>query len=248
MEIVKKDGVEKLRKKRKKYNIEKEELRYLYVDEGKSMVEISKVYECSYATIKCRLKEFKNPIRYYGSFLVNDNNETLHSKYVKGEISHSKYINEWTKIKGHKNWNEYIKKMNYESEKCLPMNKNKECAQYLGIYICENKEFLSKILNIVECMPITNPGYDVVCEKDKKIDVKCSCLDNYNRWNFNIRKNKIADYFLMIAFDNRENLNVIHIWLVNGNANVGKNINYYFSNEFILNTRDAISINKCKKS
>ena len=31
---------------------------------------------------------------------------------------------------------------------------------------------------------------------------------------FNIHQNQIADYFLCLAFDNRQQLNPMHIWLI----------------------------------
>lgn len=45
---------------------------------------------------------------------------------------------------------------------------------------------------------------------------KSSCIGKCNRFSFKVNKNKIADYFLCIAFDNRKNLNVKHIWLLKG--------------------------------
>jgi hypothetical protein len=47
------------------------------------------------------------------------------------------------------------------------------------------------------------------------------------RWSFIIRKNKVANYFLFLAFDNRESLNPEHIWLVPG---------------YIVNDKTTISI------
>jgi len=100
------------------------------------------------------------------------------------------------------------------------MDKNTKCSSYLGIYIAES--LLSKVFNNVERMPNNNPGYDFICGKGYKIDVKSSCIRYHcNRagsWDFNIRYNKIPDYFLLIAFDNRENLNPQHIWIIPGNV------------------------------
>ena len=60
---------------------------------------------------------------------------------------------------------------------------------------------------------------------------------------FLINNNKTADYFLMIAFDNREYLNVQHIWLVKGDSVIEKTKNHN-SKEFIVNEKDSIGISK----
>ena len=94
---------------------------------------------------------------------------------------------------------------------------------WLGIHIAER--VLSKYFENVIRMPYGNPGYDYICSKGYKIDVKCSCLSHGNknfylpsgRWIFGINNNQIADYFLCLAFDNREDLNPMHIWLIPGN-------------------------------
>jgi len=64
-------------------------------------------------------------------------------------------------------------------------------------------------------MPTGNPGYDFLCSKGYKIDVKSATKSkSRNGWMFKISKNRIADYFLLLAFDNRENLNPQHLWLI----------------------------------
>ena len=97
-----------------------------------------------------------------------------------------------------------------------PLGENKETALYLGYYIAEN--VLSNIFKDVKRMGINNSGFDFVCNKGYKIDVKASVLhkNKYKNpyWQFGIRQNNIPDYFLLIAFDNRENLNPLHVWLV----------------------------------
>lgn len=109
------------------------------------------------------------------------------------------------------------------------MKNNKYCDQYLGIHIAER--ILSHIYPNVERMPINNPGYDFICGKGFKVDVKSGCLreDQNNRWLFHINKNIIADYFMCLAFDNREDLNPLHIWLIPGH---------------ILNFKTTVTINK----
>lgn len=98
-----------------------------------------------------------------------------------------------------------------------PHNENKECSQFLGCHVAER--VLSHVFKDVKRMPILNPGFDFICSHGKKIDVKSACLSRtkYPRWGFHIDRNIIADYFLCVAFDNRENLTPIHVWLLPGN-------------------------------
>ena len=96
----------------------------------------------------------------------------------------------------------------------LPMSKNKECSSYFGVHI--NERLLKHCFNDVEVMPYGNKGYDFICNKGMKVDSKSSCLTKKGGWSFNIRRNTIADYFLLVAYDNRKDLNPVHIWLLPG--------------------------------
>ena len=96
-----------------------------------------------------------------------------------------------------------------------PFNENRGCPLFLGVHVAER--VLSHVFKSVERMPFGNPGYDFVCNHDKMIDIKSSCiLKHHDGWFFNITCNTIADYFLCIAFDNREDLNPLHAWLLPG--------------------------------
>lgn len=94
------------------------------------------------------------------------------------------------------------------------MADNKQCAQYLGVAVAE--KILSEIYNNVTKMPYGHRGYDFICNKGKKIDVKSACVNKKGRWEFTIKRNTIAEFFLCLAFDNRTNLTPIHIWLIPG--------------------------------
>jgi len=91
---------------------------------------------------------------------------------------------------------------------------NKRCSRFLGEHISER--VLSYVFRDVERMPHNNKGYDFICNKGYKVEVKSSCLHR-NMYSFKLNQNKIADYFLLIGFDNREDLNPQHIWLIKGN-------------------------------
>lgn len=98
-----------------------------------------------------------------------------------------------------------------------PYNENKECSSYLGCHIAER--VLSHVFKNVEKMPYGNPGFDFICNQGKLIDVKGACLSGkYPSWGFGINRNIIADYFLCLAFDDMENLNPLHIWLLPGSV------------------------------
>jgi len=100
------------------------------------------------------------------------------------------------------------------------MKINKKCSQFLGCNVAE--KVLSHVFIDVKRMPYRNKGFDFICNRGHKIDSKSSCLHE-NRYIFVIKHNKIADYFLCIGFDNRENLNPKHIWLIKNDEIINKN-------------------------
>lgn len=67
-------------------------------------------------------------------------------------------------------------------------------------------------------MPPNNKGFDFICSRGKLIDVKSACIEyrtgRSDSWGFQIKNNKIADYFLCLAFDNRDNITPMHMWLL----------------------------------
>ena len=95
-----------------------------------------------------------------------------------------------------------------------PYNENKKCSSFLGVYVAER--VLSHVFKHVKIMPYGNPGFDFICNRNKMIDVKSSCLHKSGVWMFTIKHNTIADYFLCLAFDNREDLNPLYAWLIPG--------------------------------
>ena len=98
-----------------------------------------------------------------------------------------------------------------------PMSENKKCASFLGVFVAER--VLSRVFKNVQRMPINNHGYDFICGKGFQIDVKSACKrKSRDSWEFHIDHNRIADHFLCLAFDNREDLNPLHIWLLPGSA------------------------------
>jgi hypothetical protein len=115
------------------------------------------------------------------------------------------------------------------------MNENQDCTQFLGICVAE--KVCSEIFHNARRMPNNNPGYDIACNKNKRIDVKSSCIHIFSKtgmgWIFHINKNKTADCFLCIAFDNREDLNILHLWIIPGNV-----LNHLTGTSISVNTLD----------
>ena len=98
----------------------------------------------------------------------------------------------------------------------IPMDENKDCPSFLGVHITET--LMRNIFKDVVMMPYGNPGYDMVCNKGWKVDSKSSCLNANGQWKFYIDRNVIADFFVCTAFDNREDLNVLHVWMIPGDV------------------------------
>lgn len=103
----------------------------------------------------------------------------------------------------------------WETKNDSKMSINKECSSYLGCYIAER--VLIKMFKNVQVMPYGNAGYDFLCGRGYRADVKsCATGDIDNGWMFHIRKNKTANIFVLLAFNNRDDLIPEHIWIIPG--------------------------------
>jgi hypothetical protein len=139
--------------------------------------------------------------------------------------SRTLYKQEW--IKSHPG---YEVNRRHKFGKIKPMSENRECASFLGRHVAE--QVLAGLFDHVEKAPYGNPGWDFVCGKKKRIDCKSSCLRSHHNkrnthWLFNIKRNDKCEYFLCIAFDNRDDLNPLHVWLIPGeliNSKLGLSI------------------------
>jgi len=170
-----------------------------------------------------------------------------YKEYKEEKIRFKEYADILYQTKGYKNYADYRLQTNHRLGLSKSMYKNKASSAYLGIVIAER--VLSKVFKDVKRMPINNPGYDFVCRYGHKIDVKSSCLRYINcscnkNWMFSIRKNKIADYFLLLAFDNRKDLNPKHIWLIKGSEVVRSTL----QNTRLLNDKMTLSITNTKRN
>lgn len=157
--------------------------------------------------------------------------KSMHQKMIGGEITWKEYRERRAITRGFKSYKEQVADWRHKTGRCEPIGQNKAASQYLGVYIAEG--VLSKIFNGIQRMPYNNKGFDFLCLKGLKIEVKSSCLvllkapngEIIPRWQFEIGKNKIADYFLLVAFDNRIDLIPQHIWLIKSSEIVGRNRN-----------------------
>lgn len=98
-----------------------------------------------------------------------------------------------------------------------PYNKAIGTSVYFGVYIAEN--VLEKVFKNIKRMPYGNPGYDFICGRGFKVDSKASRLHHRfahrARWEFKIRNNKVADYFLLLGFnEDALNLEPKKMWII----------------------------------
>ena len=105
---------------------------------------------------------------------------------------------------------------NHRTGRTQPMSEKRDCPMFLGVHVAER--VLSHVFDGVKRMPYNNPGYDFRCGRGYLVDVKSSCRQkrcyHADQWRFGINKNQIAEYFLCLAFDNRDDLTPEHIWLI----------------------------------
>lgn len=159
----------------------------------------------------------------------------------KGFESYSEYRDDFIRKMGFANYNEYRNSRRYEREICLPMNVNEDCPLWLGVHIAER--ILPDIFENPERMRHGNSGYDFVCKNGYKIDVKSSCLYRGKFLGFHIRQNKISDFFLLIGFDNRYDLNVLCMMLIRGTDFM----NNRYSTNRKLNSFDTLAVTNSEK-
>lgn len=92
------------------------------------------------------------------------------------------------------------------------------CSLFLGVHVAE--ELLCRMFKDVKRMPPNNPGYDFICNNGYLVDSKASYKRIRNNrsdsWKFSIKKNTTAEYFVLLAFDNRDNITPMHIWIMPG--------------------------------
>ncbi len=133
-------------------------------------------------------------------------------------LCYQEYLNIIALGRGFTCYEEYGKVWKYYVGMVDPIKENRMDTRFLGIYIAENG--INKIYDGSERMHINNKGYDIICPKGHKIDVKATVLNRYNIFNFAINKNKIADYFVLVGFNNIIELEPLHIWVIKGDESI----------------------------
>lgn len=156
----------------------------------------------------------------------------------KGYASFSEYVRDhsdiWARNKGYDSNNERRNKRDWENGKRIPMSENEDCSLYFGVVKGEEvvKRYFETVFEYVEKLNPTHRWFDFLCrnptqefismyghlgiEKNKeyKIQTKVSSLDCYNCLCFSIKYNQNVDFFILIGFDNRDNLNTVNMWLI----------------------------------
>lgn len=117
---------------------------------------------------------------------------------------------------GYKDFNDYRRNWRYSKGESSPMSENQDCPSWFGVFIGEN--YVIQTFDNPIKMSYGNPGFDWLCKRGEKIDRKGRCLDfskiyDWSGWAFPIRYNNIADWFILSAWDNRDSLTPLHVWM-----------------------------------
>jgi len=131
----------------------------------------------------------------------------------------AEYQNKCAQKRGFKDHAESAKEWAHETGRNLPKEFNENCSVYFGEF---TESLMVQTFEGAAKMPPNNPGFDWTCKRGDKIDNKGSCLvylaDRWaGRWEFYIDYNNIADWFILSAWDNRDSLNPLHVWIFHKN-------------------------------
>lgn len=172
---------------------------------------------------------------------------------------------------GFKNFSDRNRGYSHEAGKYLPIEFNDDSNANFGIYKGEKifKRFLEENIfeEVIESGKMTRDGgIDLFCknpkqefvnkhshmrlERDKiyKFQLTMSCVIDGYRWVFHIRCNNIADYFILCGWDDRHNMNPIHIWIIHKDEMVRKGTRLGWYKMEKMYNRESISIVNDTKS
>lgn len=118
---------------------------------------------------------------------------------------------------GFKDQKEQLKEWRHKTGRNLPAEDNPDCPSHFGDF---TENLMIQTFEGAIKMPPNNPGFDWMCKKGQKIDHKGACLRYWHkspRWQFNIRHNSVADWFILSAWDDRDSLSPLHVWAFHKN-------------------------------
>lgn len=161
-----------------------------------------------------RWKYLKNTAKKIGHHILTiDGTDALLNKWAirKGFDNYLDYMNCVAIRRGFTCYNEYMEVRKYYPGMPDPYKENRRIKQFIG-YVGENG--ILQLFEGSKKMKRNNPGYDIICPRGYKLDVKTSVLSRFNTLLFKIDKNQIADYFILVAFDNVIDLKPINVWVL----------------------------------
>lgn len=163
---------------------------------------------------KDHVKEYNKKYKDEHKDEISDYRKQYYQEHQEDEREYQKqYYNE--------HHEQQLKLMENYRRKCgmKPMSENKDCSLFLGTHVTERA--IKPILPNAERMPHGHPKYDYLCSQGYKVDVKSATtsihkVKNTLQWKFKINKNIEADYFMCVAYNNRDDLNIIKMWMIPG--------------------------------
>ena len=122
------------------------------------------------------------------------------------------------KRKGFEDYNEEHRSYVHNTGRQLPKEVNKKCPAYFGSF---TESLMIQTFEDPIKMPYGNKGFDWTCKRGDKIDNKSVCLSlnipYWEGWIFSIEYNNIADWFILSAWDDRDSLTPLHVWIFHKN-------------------------------
>lgn len=156
-----------------------------------------------------------------GKIISNSKANDKQRKVINaGCKTYKEYKDKCAQKLGYENDSERIKMKRWEQGIREPMEFNTDCPSYFGIYIAE--KYIIQTFEEPIPMPPNNPGFDWLCKNGLKIQSKARCIGyrsccDSSIFEFLIKRNSIADWFILSAWDNRDSLVPLHIWAFHKN-------------------------------
>lgn len=129
----------------------------------------------------------------------------------------------------------YITNYDHLKGKYGHMDENPECSHYFGTFV--EREYVMSVFEDVKIFEYpkdewgrrvdTHKPYDWICKNGYKVKHAASCIrtDNYHTYrdgtpipyfNFSIKRNEEVDYWMLSAWDNRDSLVPMFVWMIKG--------------------------------